>query len=75
MELTLPEKFILLTLNSRKGYIHIPVNNYKFGLVGAVLMKENEMTKIISDTLAQINAAIIASVSAAAVASSAGGSS
>lgn len=38
-------------------------------------MKENEMTKIISDTLAQINAAIIASVSATAVVSSAGGSS
>ena len=39
MELTIPEKFILLTLNSKKGNIQISLNSFNYGLAGAVLLE------------------------------------
>ena len=39
MELTIPEKFILLALNSKKGNIQISSNYFNYGLAGAVLLE------------------------------------
>ena len=39
MELTIPEKFILLSLNNKKGNIQISLNHFNYGLAGAVLLE------------------------------------